>query len=149
MNLKEALYRSILEIFAMIDLQPELKQEVEEHSLTSASEINALVGFNYVIKGNVVLALDKQAALKITAAMTGTDPGQDAAKVKSAIGDMAKLVTDLALGKMKISSAIYFTPPPTLITGEDVFLLISRTRSERLKFEINGGAEFSIAYSLD
>lgn len=148
MNLKEALHRSVLEIFAMLNLRPELKQEVEEGSLTSASEVNALVGFNYSIKGNVVLALDKQAALKITAAMTGADPGQDDAKIKSAIGDVAKLVTDLALGKMDISSAIYFTPPPTLITGEDVFLLISRTRSKRLKFEING-AEFSIAYSLD
>lgn len=148
MELKEALCRSVKEIFTMLNLKPELKEVVDEPSLTSAAEVNALVGFNYSIKGNVVLALDKSIARQITAAMTGADPGGDDSKVKNAIGDLAKLVTDLALGKMKINSSIYFTPPPTLVTGEDVFLLISRTQAKRLLFQIND-AEFSIAYSLE
>ncbi len=148
MELKDALQRSVQEIFTMLNLQPELKQEFEEASLTSASEINALVGFNYSLKGNIVFALDKNAALTITAAMTGEKPSTIDFKVKNTIGDVAKLVTDLALGKLNINSSIYFTPPPTLVTGENVFLLISRTSSERLSFQINN-AEFSIAYSLE
>ena len=148
MELKEALSRSVKEIFTMLNLKPELKEVVEEPSLTSAAEVNALVGFNYSIKGNVVFALDKNTARLVTAAMTGADPGGDDSKVKNTIGDLAKLVTDLALGKMKINSSIYFTPPPTLVTGEDVFLLISRTQAQRLLFQIDN-AEFSIAYSLE
>lgn len=148
MELKEALCRSVKEIFTMLNLKPELKEVVEEPSLTSAAEVNALIGFNYSIKGNVVFALDKITARQVTAAMTGADPGGDDSKVKNAIGDVAKLVTDLALGKLKINSSIYFTPPPTLVTGEDVFLLISRTQAKRLLFQINN-AEFSIAYSLE
>jgi CheY-specific phosphatase CheX len=148
MELKEALYRSVQEIFSMLNLHPELKQAIEEPSLTSAFEVNALVGFNNTIKGNVVFALDKEAALKVTAAMTGMDQSVDYTKVKNTIGDLAKITTDLALGKMNINSSIYFTPPPSLITGEDLFLLISRTRSERLLFQINN-AEFAIAYSLE
>lgn len=148
MELKEALNRSVQEIFTMLNLKPELKQETQEASLTSASEINALVGFNYSLKGNIVLALNKSAALTITAAMTGENPSTVDLKVKNTVGDVAKLVTDLALGKLNINSSIYYTPPPTLIAGENVFLLISRTRSERLSFQINN-AEFSIAYSLE
>lgn len=148
MELKEALCRSVKEIFTMLNLKPELKEVVEEPSLTSAAEVNALVGFNYSIKGNVVFALDKTTARQVTEAMTGADPGGDESKMKNTIGDVAKLVTDLALGKLKINSAIYFTPPPTLVTGEDVFLLISRTQAKRLLFQINN-AEFSIAYSLE
>jgi CheY-specific phosphatase CheX len=147
MELQEALWRSVQEVFTMINLNPELKQVVEEPSLTSASEVNALVGFNYSIKGNIVFALDKNIARQVTTVMTGVDPGGDDSKVKNAIGDVAKLITDLALGKLKINNSIYFTPPPTLVTGEDVFLLISRTKSKRLLFQINN-AEFSIAYSL-
>jgi CheY-specific phosphatase CheX len=147
MELQEALWRSVQEVFTMINLNPELKQVVEEPSLTSASEVNALVGFNYSIKGNIVFALDKNIARQVTTVMTGVDPGWDDSKVKNAIGDVAKLITDLALGKLKINNSIYFTPPPTLVTGEDVFLLISRTKSKRLLFQINN-AEFSIAYSL-
>ena len=148
MELQEALWRSVQEVFTMINLNPELKQVVEEPSLTSASEVNALIGFNYSIKGNIVFALDKNIARQVTTVMTGVDPGEDDSKVKNAIGDVAKLITDLALGKLKINNSIYFTPPPTLVTGEDVFLLISRTKSKRLLFQINN-AEFSIAYSLD
>lgn len=148
MELKEALCRSVKEIFTMLNLRPELKEVVEESALTSASEVNALVGFNYSIKGNVVFALDKNTARQVTVAMTGADPDGDDSKVKNAIGDVAKLVTDLALGKMKINSSIYFSPPPTLVIGEDVFLLISRTQAKRLLFQLNN-AEFSIAYSLE
>ena len=116
--------------------------------MTSASEINALVGFNYSLKGNIVLALDKNAALVITAAMTGENPSAVDFKVKNTVGDVAKLVTDLALGKLNINSSIYYTPTPTVISGKNVFLLISRTRSECLSFQINN-AEFSIAYSVE
>ena len=107
-----------------------------------------MVGFNYSIIGNIVFALDKNTARQVTAAMTGAEPGEDESKVKKTIGDVAKLVTDLALGKMNINSSIYFTPPPTLVTGEDVFLLISRTQAKRLLFHINN-VEFSIDYSLE
>ena len=148
MELKEAICRSVQEIFTMLNFRPELKQVIEEPSLTSASEVNALVGFNYSIKGNIVFALDKNTARQVTAAMTGSDPGEDDSKVKNSIGDVAKIVTDLALGKMNINSSIYYTPAPTLVTGENVFLLISRTQSKRLSFQIDN-AEFSIAYSLD
>ncbi len=148
MEFKEALCHSVQEIFTMMNLHPELKHEAEELSLTSASEINAVVGFNYSFKGNIVFALDKNVALMITASMTGEEVNVVDSKVKNTVGDLAKLVTDLALGKMNINSSIYFTPPPTLVTGEDLFLLISRTRSERLAFRINN-AEFSIAYSLE
>jgi CheY-specific phosphatase CheX len=84
----------------------------------------------------------------ITAAMTGEKGNASDSKIKSAVGDWAKIVTDLALGKLNINSSIYFTPPPTLVTGENLFLLISRTRSKRLSFRVNN-AEFSIAYSLE
>lgn len=148
MELKEALCRSAQEIFAMLNLQPELKQETEETSLTSAFEVNALVGFNNTIKGNVVFALDKKAALKVMTAMTGEDQNVVDSKVKNTVGDLAKIITDLALGKLNTTGSIYFTPPPTLVTGENVFLIISRTRAKRLSFQINN-AKFSIAYSLD
>lgn len=148
MELKEALCRSVQEIFKMINLKTELIQEIEEPSLTSVSDINAVVGFNYSIKGNIVFALNKSSALTITAAMTGNSPGAADSKIKNAVGDMAKLITDLALGKLNINSSIYFTPPPTLVTGENVFLLISRIKSHRLLFRTNN-AEFSIAYSLE
>jgi CheY-specific phosphatase CheX len=148
MELKEALYRSVQEIFKMINLKTELIQEIKEPSLTSVSDINAVIGFNYSIKGNIVFALDKNSALTITAAMIGDSSGGTDSKIKNAVGDMAKLIADLALGKLNINSSIYFTPPPTLVTGENVFLLISRTKTERLLFRIND-AQFSIAYSLE
>ena len=115
MELKEAICRSVQEIFTMLNFRPELKQVIEEPSLTSASEVNALVGFNYSIKGNIVFALDKNTARQVTAAMTGSDPGEDDSKVKNSIGDVAKIVTDLALGKMNINSSSYYTPAPTLV----------------------------------
>lgn len=148
MELKEALYRSVQEIFKMMNLKTELMKEIEEPSLSSVSDINAVIGFNYSIRGNIVFALDKNSALTITAAMTGDRPEMVDSKVKNTVGDMAKLVTDLALGKMNINSSIYFTPPPTIVTGENIFLLISRIKSERLIFRIND-AELSIAYSLE
>lgn len=148
MELKEALRHSVQEIFTMMNLKPDLKQEAEESSLTSASEINAVVGFNFLFKGNIVFGLDKNAAIKIAKSMTGEELNTVDTKVKNTVGDVAKLITDLALGKLNINSSIYFTPPPTLVTGENVFLMISRTRSQRLSFRIDD-LDFSIAYSIE
>jgi CheY-specific phosphatase CheX len=148
MELKEALCRAVQEIFTMLNFKPELTEEITESSLTSVSDINAVVGFNYSIQGNIVFAFDKNTASMITLAMTGEKADGFGSKTKNTIGDLAKIVTDLALGKLNINSSIYFTPPPTLVTGENIFLLISRTRSKRLSFRINN-TEFSIAYSLE
>jgi chemotaxis protein CheX len=148
MDLKNALVSASREIFSAYGLNSEFQGEIEETQLSSANQVNILIGLSGGLKGNIVLGFKKNYAFKLVSKMMG---GLEVSSfndfVKSALGEVINMVSGSAIAKLN-NPALINLSPPTIITGERIFLLISRVKSNKLTFK-SGDEMFNIAFCIE
>ncbi len=147
MELKEAFLQGVQDVLSMFGLEHKFDREAEEAFLTSADPINILIGFEQTAKGNIVLGMNNEAALKIVAKMSGETKETLDPIGKSALAELANMITGSAISKMPVNNLVQFTPP-TLVCGNQLFLLLSRIKATKLHFLLDGHL-VTLAYSIE
>lgn len=148
MDLKLSVTNSVDEIFPMFGLTAEFQGEIEEAQLSSANPVNVLIGLSGGIKGSIVIGLKRPTALKIVSSMMGGMEVNSLDSIaKSALGEAANMIVGSTVAKLQASNVIT-SSPPTLVTGERVFLVISRVKSRKLSFRMNDDM-FNISYCIE
>ena len=147
MDLKEIIIQTVNEVFPTFALNPQFQTQKEEPYLTSTEQVNILMGFSNHIKGTLVLALNKSLALHIASAMMKKELTAFDDVSKSSLAEILNMIVGNTFGKVN-PEIITCLSPPTLVTGNNIFLIISRLKSEKLLFQLNEGI-FSIAYCIE
>lgn len=147
-NLKDVLVEASLELLQMFGLDPKYICELCESSLNSGEEVNVQLGLTVGLKGNIVLCLTKPAALKLASGMMcGMEVTEFDEVVKSALCEFMNMLGGNALGKLKTADLIDISPP-SIIIGQDTYLMISRAPSKKLFFKL-GETKFNISYCIE
>jgi len=132
----------------MFGIKTELMEVRHDDSLVSGSDISILVGLADGLRGSVVIGLSNQVALSIASSMMG---GAQIEKldqlVKSALGELGNMVVGGAIVGINAQKVINLSPP-TLVVGENMFLVISRVTANELVFHLNG-QEFRVAVAIE
>lgn len=148
MDMKEGFVFAVDHIIQMFGLKTAYQGETVEEVLTSANQVNILIGLTDGLKGNVVVGFKRSTALKIASSMMGGIPLESLdCLAESAVGEMANMFVGTALGKMESETPVTFSPP-TIVTGDRMFLMISRIKSKKLSFKIDDEA-FNIAFCVE
>jgi len=147
MDLREALIRAVPETLGLFGSAATLIGETVQPGLTSAHPVNVLMGITQGGRGNVVLGMSRQSALKLVGGMVGAGEGATLDGVgKSALAE---------LGNMLVGSAVHVvttppgldTAPSTVVLGERIFLIVSRVPAQVLQFRTDGGP-FVVRFAL-
>ncbi|HSA07060.1 MAG TPA: chemotaxis protein CheX [Candidatus Gastranaerophilales bacterium] len=147
-SLKEPLIQACSELLPKFGLKYSFVEEISEKTLNSAESINLLVGLNHGIQGNIILGLTSQAALRIVAGIIGEDEVFTLDNQgRNALSDFMTMIARKAVSKLEISTAVDISPP-TLITGDTVFSMISKIPSQKLSFNLEN-TTFSISYCIE
>lgn len=149
-SLKDYYAQACEEILPMFGLEHRFLCELTESTLNSGEYVNVLIGLTRGLKGNIVLGLTKEASLKIVSGMMG---GMEVTELddiaKSGLSEFMNILSGTAVGKASAETGeIIDISPPTLATGEKMFLMISRASSKKIFFKL-GETKFNIAYCLE
>lgn len=148
MEIKEAFIRSVIEVFSLFRMKAQFLQEEEQSFLSSADQVNILNSFSHALKGNIVFGFSRSRALKIASLSKGQEVFNFDMEAKNAIGELTTLAMNLAISKFKAVNSIYISPP-VLITGDEVFLMISGVKTTKLLFQLNNEDLLSVAYCIE
>lgn len=147
MDLKQGLIDASMEIFPQFAMSPYFQGDVEENQLASANQVNILIGFSGGLTGNLVIGFNKPTALKIASSMMKSEVNSLDIIAWSAIGEITTMIAGNAMAKAGGEKKISLSPP-TVITGERIFLLISRLKSSKLSFRLDCNL-FNISFCLE
>ena len=148
MDFKQAAIDALDSVMPMFGMKAVYKGETEEAYLSSASQVNVLIGLTNGLKGNIVIGLKKTTALGIvTSMMGGMEINEMDGMAGSALGELANIIVGSAIGKLKIEEKIEFSPP-TLAVGERMFLVISKVKSNKLVFKLDEDL-FNISFCIE
>jgi len=149
-SLKDCIVSACNEILPMFGLEYKFLCELPESTFNSAEEINILAGLTQNLNGSIVIGMPKKAALKIISAMMG---GMEVAEMdmmaKSAICELTNmLAAKIAANAANIIGGLVDISTPTLITGENMMMMISKVPSKKVFFKF-GDTKFNISYALE
>ena len=148
MELKETLIDSATEIFFDFGMQLIYLGDSEQTQFISANQVNILTGMNGSIRGNILIGLNKAAVSGILFKMKNIEnPDNAEYSTESVMCKLSKLILQKAVEKEPELKALMFSPP-TVIIGQQLFLMLSRYKSTKLSFKIDNEI-FSISYSLE
>lgn len=148
MDFSNAFVSTVEEVMPMFGLTPVFQGEVEEAVLTSANQVNVLIGLSDGVKGNVMVGFKKATALRIASAMMcGMEIMELDDLSESAVGEMFNMFVGGALVRLQSETPINFSPP-TIAIGEKMFLMISRVSSKKLNFKLDNDT-FNVAFSIE
>lgn len=138
MDVKRAFVETTIEVLSEFGLSPMFAEKNESDSLVRAEYINIVMGVNGALSGNVIVTANKDSALMIVSAMLGGIKFTEVNDmVKSAMGELLNIIAGNAFGRVDIKSAIYISTP-TLVVGEQISILIHKSRVNKLGFNMNG-----------
>jgi CheY-specific phosphatase CheX len=146
MEFKDAFIKAVLEVFTLYSIRGEYVKTVEENLLTT-NDINVMISFGQSPKGKAIFGFTRNRALKIASAMLGQEVEVIDAAVKNVISEFITFVTSLAIGKTAVIGSMYFSAP-IIVTGNNVFLIVSRQKSSQLVFQIQDD-EMYLTYCLE
>ena len=148
MEIKQAFTDTVLEVMAMFGMACTFQGEMNEAIMASINQVNVLIGFTDGLKGNIMLSMKKTTAVKIASAMMGgmALDGLDE-MAESAIGEIANLFVGYTAGKSQDGPVINFSPP-TIAIGDNMFLMISRIKTTKLIFILEGEI-LNLSYCLE
>ncbi len=149
MDIKDSLIYAVNNVLPIFKIKPQFQYAVEENLLTSGNHVNVLNSFSHTLQGNIVFSFSNIQTLRIASTLKGTDVSVIDDEMKTAIGEITTLAVNVAMSKFKAIHSIAISPP-IFISGENVLLMISRNRTTKLFFQLNGESEMlSIAYCLE
>jgi chemotaxis protein CheX len=148
MDLIQGLIDASTEVFPQYGMNSLFQGYIEENQLASANQVNILVGFSGGLVGNIVIGFKKSTALKIVSSMLGgLEVSTLDALSKSAIGEITTMIAGHAMAHLDSKTMISFSPP-TIVTGERIFLVISRLKSDKLTFKL-GDDLYNISFCIE
>ena len=147
-NLKNPFIRACQEFFPKYGISYSFLSEITENTLNSGSPVNLLVGLSKGINGNIVLGLTKESTLIMISKLTGRSEVSTIDFVGiNALCEFANVLCGKAIAKVPTKKMVFLSST-TLAIGEKVFLIISKTSSQKLFFKIEE-TEFSISYNIE
>jgi CheY-specific phosphatase CheX len=146
MELREAFIKAVLEVYALYTIQGEFKQIAEENMLAT-HDVNVMISFAPNPKGKVICGFSRKGALQIAAAMLGREVLSLDTAAYNAMGEFITFITSLAIGKTAVIGSMYFSVP-VIVTGTNVYLMISRQKSSQLVFQMPDD-EMLLAYCIE
>jgi CheY-specific phosphatase CheX len=147
MEIKEAIIKSIADVFPLYMMNPQFKSEEDRPYMSLADDVNVLSSFSHNLKGNIVFGFSLARALKIASLMKGEELQSLDREAKSTMNEITKFTVNLAISKFKAVNSIYISPP-VLITGDGMNLMISIVKTTRLVFQIDEDF-LSVAYYIE
>ncbi|HMA65685.1 MAG: chemotaxis protein CheX [Fibrobacterota bacterium] len=147
MAIKEAFKSATLELVESFGLVAEFSGEAVEPVLASADEVNVTIGLTKGEKGVVLLGMTRETALKIASVMIGSETTELDELAEGAISEFMNTLVGMGLGNFQSDQFIDFSSP-TMIVGDNTYLMISRVESSRLQFSIDG-QKFCVSISLE
>ncbi len=109
MDIKQAFIKAVNEVLPMYGMTVSLLGAVEESVLSSANQVNVVMGLSDGIRGNVIIGFKKTTAFLIASKMMG---GIEIAELneltESAIGEMGNMFAGYALGKIDTAVPVNF-----------------------------------------
>jgi CheY-specific phosphatase CheX len=148
LDLKNELIQTCNEILPKYGVSFSFVREKNENTLNSGEQINLLVGVNKGLEGNFVVGMSNKSALNIISGMTGQEEFFTLDNVaRTALSDFVTILCRKTIAKIPTKKLISVSSP-TLITGERICLMISKTPARKAFFKIND-SNFSVAYSVE
>jgi len=139
----EFLSTALLETFSMFGLSVERNSTIISETLSSSGDVNVVLGFTGDARGSIVIAFPNKTASAISTIMTGSEEINFMAK--SAFAELSNMIAGAAISK---SSRLMNLTPPSVVTGENIFLMLSRVKSTNMEFNLNG-SPLTIAFALE
>lgn len=137
MDLENAINEALQSVSPMFGMSFDYQGATDETYLSSAAQVNILIGLTNGIKGNLAFGFSKFTALKIVSfLMGGMGTGNMDEMAESALGELANMVVGSMAGKLATDKIIEYSPP-TLAVGDRMFLVISRVKSRKLSYRLN------------
>ena len=148
MDIKQGLIDAATEVFPQFGMNALFQGGIQENQLATANQVNILIGFSGGLVGTVVVGFNKITALKIASSMMkGMDVSTLDVIAWSALGEITTMIAGNAMARMDSETKINFSPP-TIVTGERIFLVISRLKSDKLTFKLDNNL-FNISFCLE
>lgn len=148
LSLKDPFVQTCSEVLPTFGIDYRFMCELPESSLNSGEPVNLLIGLSNGVKGNIVVGMTKEAALRIVSGMMG---GMEVSELndmaKSALSEFANMLCGNAIAKIPTNDRVNVAPP-TIITGDEIFLMISKAPAKKVFFKMES-TKFNIAYSLE
>ena len=149
MELRESFVRAVTDVLPIFKLRPLYQYTKEEKFLSPANQINILNSFSHTLKGNIVFGFSKARALTVASTLRGIVVQTLDGEAKNAIGEITTLVLNVAMSRYKAINSIAISPP-VFISGENVFLMISRVKTTKLVFQLDGDSDLlSVSYYIE
>ena len=111
-------------------------------ALASGSEVNVIICFTEGIKGNAVLGMERETAIKLASIMMG---GMEILELDELTISAAAELGNMIIGNTftNFDSEIFINfSPPTIVVGEGLRLMMSRVATQKLHFEVEGKSIF-------
>ena len=148
MDIKQPIIDSVTNVMSNFGLSPKYVLESEESYLSSGNQVSILIGLANGLKGNIVIGLKRATALKMVSAMMGgKSVTQFGEMEKSALSEMAIMLIGTTLAKIDTKLAIE-SSPPTIVTGENMFIVVSRVKSKKILFKLDADF-FNMAFCIE
>jgi chemotaxis protein CheX len=147
MGINESFNSAVIELVEGFGLSTKFQGEEIESALSSANQVNVLIGLTKGLKGNLLLGMKKNTALKIASAMIGSEVLELDDLSESAISEFMNTLVGMGLGNYESDISIDFSSP-TLIIGEGMFLMISKVATAKLLFKLDDEI-FFISISIE
>ncbi len=146
-NFKDIIVAAATQIMPSFGLNHRFMCELPESSLNSVEDVSILVGLTNAVKGNILIGLPKEAAYDIASGMMGQSVYELNDITLSCLSEFTIMLLNNALSRLRLEETIEVAPP-TITTGDDVFIMISRSPSKKLFFKLQN-TKFNIAYCLE
>jgi chemotaxis protein CheX len=91
--------------------------------LVAAANVNVLVGLSQDLRGNIAYSMTEETARGVASFMIGAASGEFDEMAKSAVAELANMLTSKAAMSFERNGLLVNVSPPTLITGENITLL--------------------------
>lgn len=139
--------KELLQQFGVTDVQ---RGRLEKKAnLNSGSDVNVVIGLQKDVKGNVTYAMSFETAQNVVSTMMGGMPVNEFDEnVESGICEFANMMSGYAISSFYKMNLNLENTPPTLISGRNLFLMLSRVETIMLEvitpmgsIEVNIGIE--------
>ena len=131
------------ETWSMFGFNVEHNSTVHSEILSSSSDLNVVLGFTGEVRGSIVIALPKITASAVSAVMIGTD--EINTMTKSALAELSNMIAGSAISK---SPRFMNLTPPSVVAGDNVYLMISRVKSTNMEFHLNG-SPITVSFAVE
>jgi len=125
-------------ILSMLGISAVYIDTIEQSALSSANDVNVIIGFTEGIRGNAMLGMDREIAMRLASIMMG---GMEVSELDeltiSAIAELGNMIVGNTFTNLASETSINFSPP-TVVVGDGLKIMISRVSTQKLHYEVDG-----------